>query len=96
MYVLITYDVTTTTSEGRRRLRKVAKACENKGQRVQFSIFECEIDNANWVRFKAQLLNLIDPETDSLRFYLLGDNWRKRVEHHGAKPAFDIGGPLII
>lgn len=95
MHILITYDVETTTREGRRRLRLLAKECENKGQRVQYSVFECNMDNATWIRFKSKLLKTIDPEKDSLRFYILGNNWRKRVEHHGAKPGFDIEGPLI-
>ncbi|MDA3960905.1 MAG: CRISPR-associated endonuclease Cas2 [Planctomycetota bacterium] len=96
MYVLVTYDVCTKRGGGARRLRRVAKACESRGQRVQCSVFECSMDPATWVSFKAQLLDLIDPESDSLRFYLLGNNWRKRVEHHGAKPSYDVEGPLIV
>lgn len=96
MMVLITYDVDTLTPEGRRRLRHVAKLCQNHGQRVQFSVFECVLDMAQWTQLRARLLAVIDPTTDSLRFYLLGDNWRRRVEHFGAKPAYDPEGPLVL
>lgn len=96
MLVLVTYDVDTTTLAGQKRLRKVAKACENYGQRVQNSVFECLIDNAQAKVLKALLSDIIDPEKDSLRFYYLGNNWRGRVEHIGAKPALDLEGPLII
>ncbi|WP_417599332.1 CRISPR-associated endonuclease Cas2 [Pararhodobacter oceanensis] len=96
MMVLVTYDVATDTPEGRRRLRRVAKACENWGQRVQYSVFECELDPAQWTALRARLMALIDPTTDSLRFYQLGSNWQRRVEHIGAKPALDMGGPLIF
>ncbi len=95
MYVLITYDVATGTTDGAKRLRHVARACENKGQRVQNSVFECELPPADLVFLKKELLEIIDPATDSLRFYHLGNNWRRRVEHHGAKPGYDIGGPLM-
>ncbi len=96
MMVLVTYDVNTETKAGRTRLRHVAKACTNYGQRVQFSVFECVIDPAQWVQLKNRLVTTIDPETDSLRFYFLGANWRKRVEHVGAKAAYDPEGPLIV
>jgi CRISPR-associated protein Cas2 len=96
MYILVTYDVCVKSAGGHKRLRKVAKACESRGQRVQFSVFECQMDSATWVTFKAQLLDFIDPKTDSLRFYLLGNNWHNRVEHHGAKASYDVDGPLII
>lgn len=96
MLVLVTYDVRTDTAEGRRRLRQVARACENSGQRVQFSVFECELDPALWVRLRARLIGLIDPERDSLRFYVLGHEWRRRIEHVGAKPSTDPEGPLIV
>ncbi len=95
MMVLITYDVNTETLAGKKRLRKVAKACENYGQRVQNSVFECLIDGAQLRVLKSQLVELIDPEKDSLRFYYLGNNWRRRVEHIGAKPTLDLEGPLI-
>lgn len=96
MLVLITYDVNTETAEGRKRLRRVAKACENCGQRVQFSVFECLLDPAQWSVLRARLINEIDEELDSLRFYFLGSNWKQRLEHVGAKPAYDPEGPLII
>lgn len=96
MLVLITYDVNTETAEGRKRLRRVAKACVNSGQRVQFSVFECLLDPAQWAALRARLVNEIDEELDSLRFYFLGSNWKNRVEHVGAKPAYDPEGPLII
>jgi CRISPR-associated protein Cas2 len=96
MMVLVTYDVNTEDSEGRRRLRRVARACENCGQRVQFSVFECLLEPAQWTDLRAKLCRIIDPETDSLRFYFLGANWRRRVEHEGAKPGYDPEGPLIV
>jgi len=96
MMVLITYDVNTETAVSRKRLRHVAKACENRGQRVQNSVFECLVDPAQWVELRTKLINIVDPETDSLRFYFLGSNWKRRVEHFGANQAYDPQGPLII
>ncbi len=96
MQILVTYDVSTVTSAGRRRLRQAAKACLDHGQRVQNSVFECLLDPAQLVSFRARLLEIIDPETDSLRIYLLGKEWDHRVEHHGAKPSFDPTGPLVV
>ena len=96
MLVLITYDVSTKTDEGAKRLRQVAKTCENYGQRVQNSVFECLIDNAQWVFLKGQLEATIDPKTDSLRYYYLGKNWKRRVDHVGAKQSYDPQGPLIL
>lgn len=96
MMVLITYDVNTETTAGQKRLRKVAKVCENYGQRVQNSVFECLIDSTQSYLLKNQLLEIIDEEKDSIRFYYLGKNWRKRVEHFGAKPSIDLEGPLIV
>jgi CRISPR-associated protein Cas2 len=96
MLVLVTYDVNTETAEGRRRLRHVAKACENLGQRVQNSVFECLIDPAQWADLRKRLTAEIDQEKDSLRFYFLGKNWKPRVEHVGAKPGYDPEGPLIV
>lgn len=95
MFVLITYDVSTTTPEGRRRLRSVAKACLDFGQRAQQSVFECQVDPTQWARLKLRLLELYKPEEDSLRFYFLGSNWKHRVEHYGAKPTVDLSGPLV-
>ena len=96
MLVLISYDVKTETKEGRRRLRLIAKACKNMGQRVQYSVFECLVDPTQWVRLRARLIDIIDVEQDSLRFYFLGKNWKSRVEHVGAKPGYDPEGALII
>lgn len=95
MLVLITYDVCTESEGGKKRLRKVAKACQNYGQRVQESVFECLIDPALMRQLQANLENLIDKEKDSLRFYYLGDEWRGRVEHIGAKKPMDLKGTLI-
>jgi CRISPR-associated protein Cas2 len=96
MMVLVAYDVETESKAGQRRLRRVARACQDFGQRVQFSVFECNVDPAQWVRLKARLLQEIDPAKDSLRFYFLGANWRRRVEHVGAKPTYDPDGPIIL
>ena len=96
MLVLVTYDVNVQTDAGRKRLRKVAKICESRGQRVQNSVFECLIDPALWVSFKNRLEYTIDSKEDSLRYYYLGKNWRRRVEHVGAKPGYDPEGPLIV
>lgn len=90
MMVLVTYDVSLNDSSGPRRLRQLAKICLDYGVRVQYSVFECEIDPTQWVRFRDQLLHTYDPAVDSLRFYRLGKEWRNKVEHHGAKPAIDI------
>jgi len=94
--VLVTYDVSTIDSGGSRRLRKVARACQDYGQRVQNSVFEIEVDPAQWVGLKTRLEAIINPESDSLRYYFLGSNWQRRVDHVGAKPATDLNGPLII
>ncbi len=96
MMILVSYDVSTTTPEGERRLRRVAKACLNHGQRVQHSVFECLLENDQWVHFRAELLRLADLEHDSLRFYFLGTEWHRRVEHHGIKPTIDPEGPLLV
>jgi CRISPR-associated protein Cas2 len=96
MMVLVTYDVNTTTPLGRKRLRRVSRACQDFGQRVQFSVFEIEVDQAQWVVLKARLEGMIDVSVDSLRYYHLGTTWTRRVEHVGAKPAADLGGPLIV
>lgn len=96
MMVLVTYDVNTTSPEGRNRLRRVAKVCESYGQRVQNSVFECLVDPAQWAKLRARLIKEMDEKEDSLRFYFLGKNWRPRVEHVGAKPSYDPEGPLIV
>ena len=96
MYILITYDVATSSPSGTRRLRRVAKACLDHGQRVQFSVFECWIEPAEFVQLRARLLKEMDPEKDSIRFYFLGKDWKRKVEHHGAKPTVDLEGPLVV
>ena len=96
MFVLITYDVNVSDKGGARRLRRVARACQDWGQRVQFSVFECIVDPAQWVLLKARLIKEMDLEKDSLRFYFLGSNWERRVEEVGAKKALDQEGPLIL
>jgi CRISPR-associated protein Cas2 len=96
MLVLVTYDVRTSEPGGAGRLRRVARACQDFGQRVQYSVFEIEVDPAQWTVLRARLENIINPQQDSLRYYHLGANWRRRVEHVGAKPARDLGGPLIV
>lgn len=96
MMVLITYDVSTTTPAGRKRLRHVAKQCVNYGQRVQNSVFECLLDPAQFAVLKSKLEDIIDKEEDSLRYYFLGSNWKKRVEHVGIKESFDPEGTLIV
>lgn len=95
MMILITYDINTETPAGQKRLRKVAKACQNYGQRVQNSVFECLLDNAQLTQLKQRLMELIDVEKDSLRFYQLGDKWAGRVEHVGAKASIDLTGALV-
>jgi CRISPR-associated protein Cas2 len=96
MLVLVTYDVTTTTPEGRRRLRKVAISCKDYGQRVQKSVFECLVGPEQWVLLRRALLDLINPAEDSLRFYPLDENARSRIEHHGVNESMDFEGPLIV
>ena len=96
MLVLVTYDVNTETAAGRKRLRKVAKACVDHGQRVQNSVFECLLDAAQYVVFKAQLAALIDPDADSLRFYQLGNSYKTRVEHIGRAPQWSQDDVLLV
>ncbi|MCE5333414.1 MAG: CRISPR-associated endonuclease Cas2 [Desulfobacteraceae bacterium] len=96
MLVLVSYDVSTKEPGGSRRLNRVAKACKDYGQRVQYSVFECIVDPAQWTVLKRRLIREIDPEKDSLRFYYLGSNWKNRIEHVGAKEGFDQEGPLIV
>ncbi len=95
MMVLITYDVSTETAAGKRRLRKVSKKCQDYGQRVQNSVFECIIDPAQLKQLQDMLLKIIDSDVDSLRYYYLGDKWKNRVEHIGAKPSIDLEGTII-
>ena len=96
MMVLVSYDVNIEDREGRRRLRRIAKACQDYGQRVQFSVFECLVDPAQWVDLRKRLLGEMNESKDSLRFYFLGKNWQRRVEHVGAKPALNPEGPLLF
>ncbi len=96
MLVLVTYDVSTKKLSGPKRLRRIAKICEDRCQRVQNSVFECNVDPAQWTKLKSRLLKEMNPKEDSLRFYFLGKNWRRRVEHHGVKGVIDMEGPLII
>ncbi len=96
MMVLITYDVSTESGGGQRRLRRIAKLCQDYGQRVQYSVFECLVDPAQWANLRVALLKEMDEEKDSLRFYYLGTNWKRRVEHVGSKPTYDPEGTLII
>lgn len=95
MMVLVTYDVNTESDEGKKRLRRVAKECVNYGQRVQNSVFECLVDPAQFAQLKHSLCDIIDDEKDSLRFYYLGKNWQRRVEHFGTKGGYDPEGFLV-
>jgi len=94
--VVVCYDVATADEGGVQRLRRVAQACEDFGQRVQNSVFECIVDPTQWTKLKLELMGLIEEEKDSLRFYFLGGNFRKRIEHHGTKAVADLEGPLMI
>jgi len=94
--VLITYDVNTETPAGQRRLRHVARQCENFGQRVQNSVFECLVDPVQFGELRSRLESIIDKETDSLRYYFLGNNWKSRIEHVGSKPSYDPEGAIVI
>jgi CRISPR-associated protein Cas2 len=96
MMVLVSYDVATSDEGGTRRLRRVAKVCKNFGQRVQYSVFECIVDPAQWTMLRQKLMEEIKESDDSLRFYFLGSNWRKKIEHVGAKTGLDQEGPLIV
>ena len=96
MLVLVSYDVNTEDAQGKRRLRRIARLCSSWGQRVQFSVFECLLDYAQWLKLRVKLVAEMDEEKDSLRFYMLGNNWRGRVEHVGAKASYDPEGPLIF
>ncbi|GMO38556.1 MAG: CRISPR-associated endonuclease Cas2 [Termitinemataceae bacterium] len=96
MMVLVSYDVAVTSDGGKKRLRKVAKACTDYGQRVQFSVFECVVDPAQWVKLKSRLEEIIDTKLDSLRYYYLGANYKNRVEHIGVNASFDVDEPLIV
>lgn len=96
MMTLVSYDVSTVNAAGRKRLRKVAKECVNYGQRVQNSVFEVDVDYGTFLKLKDRLMKIIDEEQDSLRFYYLGNNWKRRVDHIGAKETYDPEGSLIL
>ncbi|QDH19684.1 CRISPR-associated endonuclease Cas2 [Saccharibacillus brassicae] len=96
MLVLITYDVQTTSPDGAKRLRSISKICQNYGQRVQNSVFECLVDPLQFKQMKTQLEAVMNPQTDSLRYYMLGANWKRKVEHVGAKQSYDPEGLLLL
>jgi CRISPR-associated protein Cas2 len=96
MFVIVSYDVATSDDGGQRRLRRISRACQDYGQRVQYSVFECIVDPAQWTKLKDRLISEIDQNKDSLRFYYLGSNWKHKVEHVGAKASIDQEGPLIV
>lgn len=96
MLVLITYDVSTTSSAGQKRLRKVSKVCQNYGQRVQNSVFECVVDSTQYTQLKIELASIINEEQDSLRFYQIGNNYKNKVDHMGVKESLDLEGNLIF
>nr|BAV59353.1 CRISPR-associated protein cas2 [Candidatus Endomicrobium sp. MdMp-027] len=96
MLVLISYDINTVDKGGARRLRNVSKTCLDYGQRVQFSVFECEVDPSQWIFLKDKLLDIIDSKKDSIRFYILGSNWKGKIEHYGCKEPVDLHSTLIV
>ncbi|WP_338669721.1 CRISPR-associated endonuclease Cas2 [Pseudodesulfovibrio methanolicus] len=96
MLVLVSYDVSFEEPDGKRRLRRIAKICENFGQRVQYSVFECVVEPAQWVQLRHRLLDAYDEDRDSLRFYFLGKNWQRRVEQHGAGTTYDPETDTLI
>jgi CRISPR-associated protein Cas2 len=96
MLIVVSYDVDTTDPAGRRRLRRIAKTCQNHGQRVQFSVFECEVTPAAWVNLRTRLLEQIDQTKDNLRFYFLGADGKRRIEHTGNRKPVDLDGALLV
>jgi len=96
MLVLVSYDVSFEDPEGRKRLRRISKVCKDFGQRVQYSLFECLVDPAQWTRLRQRVLEEMDEERDSVRFYFLGSNWQRRVEHVGAKPGYDPEEDVLL
>ena len=96
MMVVISYDVSTETAEGRKRLRKVAKACEAHAQRVQNSVFEADLDYSSFMKLREKLLKIMDQNTDSMRFYYLGNHWQRKVEHFGIKKGYNPEGTIIV
>ncbi len=96
MFVLVTYDVSTTTKEGRRRLRRAAVICLDYGQRAQNSVFECQVEPEQFAMLKKRLLEVAKLDEDSIRFYLLGKHWKRHIQHFGVKPTFDVDDPMIV
>jgi len=96
MFVLVTYDVATIDKAGRARLRKIARACLDWGQRVQLSVFEMELSKAQWIELRSRLLDILDEKQDSIRFYALDSDIRANIEHHGTKRPRDLAGPLVV
>lgn len=96
MMVLVSYDVSTVAPAGKARLRKAARECQNYGQRVQNSVFEIDVDYGTFIKLKDKLLKIIDEKYDSIRFYYLGNNWKRRIEHYGVKETYDPEGVVII
>jgi CRISPR-associated protein Cas2 len=96
MLVVVSYDVDTTDAAGRRRLRRIAKTCQNHGQRVQFSVFECEVTPADWVKLRTRLIEEMNAAKDSVRFYFLGADGKRRIEHAGNRKPIDLDGPLMV
>ena len=96
MMVLVTYDVSTVTASGRKRLSKIAKICRDYGQRVQNSVFECNLSNAEFIGVKEKLIKAIDEKEDSLRIYHLGNNYSHHIEHYGVKESYDPDGEIIL
>ncbi|MBN2343928.1 MAG: CRISPR-associated endonuclease Cas2 [Deltaproteobacteria bacterium] len=96
MLVVVSYDVCTETAAGRKRLRQISKEVLDYGNRVQYSVYECDLEPAQWEKLKSRLLKLYDPKEDSLRFYFLGKHWRRRLEHHGQKDYLSIDEPMIL
>ncbi|MDO4335262.1 MAG: CRISPR-associated endonuclease Cas2 [Bacteroidales bacterium] len=96
MYILVTYDIETKNNEGQQRLRKIAKCCRNYGQRVQSSVFECEVTPSQLLSLKHQLISIIDKNVDSIRIYHMGNNYHSKIERIGVETAIDIQGDLII
>lgn len=96
MLMLVSYDVNTTTADGRRRLRQIAKICQNWGVRVQNSVFECSVDWSQWIALKSKLEEICNPQTDSLRYYNLGNNYKEKVEHYGAKETLDPMSDVLL
>lgn len=96
MQILVTYDISTSSVGGARRLRRAAKTCLDYGQRVQNSVFECKVDYSQFVELKSKILDIIDLQADSVRFYFLGKTWDEKVEHHGVRPSLNPDGALIV